>query len=558
MKKSSLLLSGIVAVLLCHSGQGALPDVIFTIGQEDHSPAEFALAKGAGWQKYADTFKEPVVYTVGKSDAKKAWPYIHPSVHDKWAGSRTHPFTIRFTLAEKPAAPLTFIVGQVNSLSGPTLAVSVNGKALPPVVAPEGAGDSSGLAEGAVNPARTLFAIPPDDFTAGDNEIAITVEKTSWIIYDFLMLCQTPPPPYVPPSIADRAEELRRGDYGAFDEIVFATRDHYRDGHWYANFGYYAYGTERPTDKDDPRMAYVSADSGNLAVGPVYGRQGRLCALNIRTGALRLLVDDPEGTVRDPCVSYDAKKILFSYRPAGTANYHLHEINADGSGLTRLTDGDFDDIEPCYHPSGSILFVSTRLKRWVNCWVTQVATIHTCRADGSDIRPLSANIEQDNTPWPLHDGRIIFTRWEYVDRNQVSYHHLWTMSPDGTQHSVFYGNLHPGGLYIDAKPIPGSVDVIFIDSPGHGAMEHQGFVARVSAKQGPDARESLRRISKSGNFRDPWALADDLYLAARGRDLVLLNDCGTEEILHTLPALVNLQGNEHLHGTTYFSSVREA
>ena len=32
----------------------------------------------------------------------------------------------------------------------------------------------------------------------------------------------------------------------------------------------------------------------------------------------------------------------------------------------------------------------------------------------------------------LPDGRILYMRWEYVDRSQVHYHHLWTMNPDGT------------------------------------------------------------------------------------------------------------------------------
>ena len=51
--------------------------------------------------------------------------------------------------------------------------------------------------------------------------------------------------------------------------------------------------------------------------------------------------------------------------------------------------------------------------------------LHRCDADGHDIRELSSNNEHDNTPWPLPDGRILYTRWEYVDRNQVSFHHLW-------------------------------------------------------------------------------------------------------------------------------------
>ena len=121
----------------------------------------------------------------------------------------------------------------------------------------------------------------------------------------------------------------------------------------------------------------------------------------------------------DPQVHYDGHKILFAYRKGGTENYHLYEIDADGTHLNQLTDGPFDDIEPTYLPDGEIVFVSTRCKRWVNCWLTQGAILHRCNADGSNIHAISSNSEQDNTPWPLPDGRLLYTRWGYVDRSQV-------------------------------------------------------------------------------------------------------------------------------------------
>ena len=146
--------------------------------------------------------------------------------------------------------------------------------------------------------------------------------------------------------------------------------------------------------------------------------------------------------MRDPQVHYDGGKILFSLRKAGEDYYHLHEIGVDGTGLRQLTSGAFDDYEATYLPDGGIAFVSTRCKRWVNCWMTQVGVIYRCDADGGNIQPLSANTEHDNTPWVMPDGRMLYTRWEYVDRSQVEFHHLWTMNPDGTGASVFYGNMH--------------------------------------------------------------------------------------------------------------------
>ncbi len=314
--------------------------------------------------------------------------------------------------------------------------------------------------------------------------------------------------------IADHAAAQGTAENAALpvDEVVFAVRTVIPE-HWYANFGYFS-----PNDQHK-----------------CYGKGARLCKLNLKTGVLTLLVDDPEGSLRDPCVDYAGERIVFSYRPGGTDAYHLYEVRADGSQSRQLTDGEYDDIEPCFLPDGGIAFVSARSRRWVQCWLTQVATLYRCDADGRNVRQLSANLEHDNTPWVLPDGRILYTRWEYVDRSQVHYHHLWTMNPDGTGQTVFFGNLHPGDVYIDAKPVPGADEVVLIRSPGHGAMEHAGYLAVLSAKRGPDDLGSLTTITREADFRDPWALSADAFLAAREKSLVLVGRDGSARTLYTLP-----------------------
>jgi len=299
------------------------------------------------------------------------------------------------------------------------------------------------------------------------------------------------------------------------DEIVFAARGvNPTDGHWYANFGYYSH--------DPARKAYVEG--------------AKLYRFNLRTHELKALLADPRGGVRDPQVHYDGKKILFSYRPGGTEQYHLCEINCDGSGLKPLTSGPFDDMEPSYLPGGDIVFVSSRCKRWVNCWLTQVAVLHRCDADGSNIRALSSNNEHDNTPWPLPDGRILYTRWEYVDRSQVHFHHLWSAYPDGTAQMTWFGNLHPGITMIDAKPIAGTDKIVASFSPGHGQREHDGVITVVDPRGGPDAKEFAKAISKGSHFRDPWAFSEDCFLTASRNTLVVMDSTGRAEEILKLPA----------------------
>ncbi len=310
---------------------------------------------------------------------------------------------------------------------------------------------------------------------------------------------------------ADRTRGVRQRLAGfGVGQIVYAVRSLVGDGHWYANFGYYGPDANRKC----------------------YGSGGKLCLLEVATGKVTDLLNDPKGAVRDPVVHYDARKVLFSYRKGGTEHYHLYEIGVDGKGLRQLTSGIYDDIEPCYLPDGGIVFASGRCKRWVNCWLTQVAVLYRCDGDGGNIRPISANLEQENTPWVLPDGRVLFQRWEYVDRSQVHYHHLWTGNPDGTGQMVYFGNMHAGQVFIDAKPIPGTPKIVLINSPGHGQREHAGRVAVLTPKTGPDDRKSLRNISPGG-YRDPFAVSADTFIAARGKSIMLLDGAGPPIPVHT-------------------------
>jgi len=296
------------------------------------------------------------------------------------------------------------------------------------------------------------------------------------------------------------------------DRVVFAMRKVDGDGHWYANFGW---------DSRNPNRNY-------------YHDYGTLSVLDLKTGALTHLVEDKKGGVRDPQLHYSGSKILFSYRKGGQPFYHLYEIGVDGRNLRQLTSGEYNDIEPTYLPDGGIAFCSSRCNRYVNCWFTHVAVIYRCDADGRNIRPLSCNIEQDNTPWVLPGGKIIYQRWEYIDRSRVRFHHLWTMNPDGTDQMVYYGNMHPGTVMIDAKPIPASSKTVAVFSPGHGKKEHEGVVTTVDPSNGPDDKSMAKPVGET-RYRDPYPFSETLFLVTRNEEMGLLEGNGDYTTLWKMP-----------------------
>lgn len=310
--------------------------------------------------------------------------------------------------------------------------------------------------------------------------------------------------------------EALTGPMKHVDQLVFAVRLPYDDPHWYANIGYYC--------DDEHRKAYAGNGKSDV---------GKLCKLNLRTGELTVLVDAKGGSIRDPQVHYDGRKILFAYRKSGSDYYHLYEIGVDGTGLRQITSGPFDDYEPTYLPDGGIVFVSTRCRCWVNCWMTQVGVIYRCDAGGGNIRRLSYSGEHDNTPWVLPDGRILYTRWEYVDRSQVEFHHLWTMNPDGTAQMILFGNMHPGTVMIDAKPIPGTNKSVASFSPGHGVTDHKGIATIVSPANGPDDLPSACALHKRPLIEDPYPLSEDCFLVARGKQILIMDRTGNTAAAYT-------------------------
>jgi len=302
-------------------------------------------------------------------------------------------------------------------------------------------------------------------------------------------------------------------------DVIFAERNPgAKGGHYYSNFG------------------YACTDTNEW----LYGDDGaRLCRLDPQTGQLTVLLEDSRGGIRDPQVSYDAQRILFSYRKGGTHHFNLYEINADGTGLRQITSGDWDDVEPCYLPDGGIAFCSSRCKRYVMCWYAPVAVMYRCEVDGSAMRMLSSNSVTENTPAILPDGRILYTRWEYVNRDAISFHHLWTMNPDGTEQQVYFGNQTPGEVFIDAQPIPQSRNVVFIDAGYHGTPEHAGQVMVVSGLSGPNATAMVKNITPQGGFRDPYPVSPHGFLVARENSILLLDEAGTTTSLYTGRQLVH-------------------
>jgi len=302
------------------------------------------------------------------------------------------------------------------------------------------------------------------------------------------------------------------------------------------------------------RHGYRSRGAGRLLV---------LEGLNPDSSVRSLVPKEKAGFLWRPDLSFDAREIVFCLMPNEERSFHLYKVNTDGTGFRQLTFGDYDDLDPIYLPDGKLMFTTTRAHTYVRCGPDHHSPVLArCDADGKNIYVISRNNEPDYLPALLPDGRVIYTRWEYTDKEQKRVQSLWTMNPDGTGVSAFWGNqsVWPDML-VEPRPIPGSRRIMFtgvghhrwfqgsigIIDPSKG-MDYPKGLSKVTSEipwpevgDGPQERAETKtyRPGRYTAYKTPYPVSKDDFLVSimhprtRKFSLYLMDLCGNRELIYT-------------------------
>lgn len=275
--------------------------------------------------------------------------------------------------------------------------------------------------------------------------------------------------------------DLNNADYKAFNQILFVKHQPYPSGYGENHMcdGYFGFNGVPGGG------VYIlnNAFSGSPTVTDVLANStctnGRYQGQHLTGGAF-FKAD----------LNYDGNQIVFSYTDAArnwdvwnvNTTYHVFKVNVDGTGLTQLTDGVFNDMCPAWLPDGRIIFVSERRGGFGRCHQRTVPTytLYTMNSDGSDIRCISYHETNEWNPAVDNNGMIVYTRWDYVDRGATHAHSSWITQPDGMDSRELilnYPNSSTTGgswwlnvpLKTDnVRPIPNSTKLIANAAPHHG------------------------------------------------------------------------------------------
>jgi hypothetical protein len=335
----------------------------------------------------------------------------------------------------------------------------------------------------------------------------------------------------------------------------------------------------------DPQVRDVLADSV-CGTGRLQGQKlsgGSVLRPNLRYDGERAISgEDAEGgSFLSPALSPDGRRIAFAYveRQGGKEQifhedptrghwdegrcYHLFSVNVDGTDLQQLTDGTWNDFDPCWLPNGRLAFISERRGGYLRCGrACPLYTLYDMNPDGSGINCLSFHDSNEWSPNVAHDGRIVWTRWDYTDRHGCIAHMPWVTTLDGRDPRPLHGNYAPRQARPDmelyVRAIPGSPKYVGLAAPHHG-QAYGSLVIINPQVTDDDGMGPVRRLTPEVNFPEsqggrqvystPWPLAENYHLCVydaamsgaslkrpgENYGLYLLDAFGNKELLYRDP-----------------------
>jgi hypothetical protein len=298
----------------------------------------------------------------------------------------------------------------------------------------------------------------------------------------------------------------------------------------------------------------------------------------------------PPGAYISPELSFDGKSVLFAYTEnndhgrgvyAGrgawldSTCYHLFRVKMDGTGLTQLTFGANNDLDPCFLPNGRIVFCSDRRGGMHRCasegndvYAEKQLSLHSMHADGADLFPISWHETHEFQPSVANNGMLVYTRWDYIDRCDSTAQHLWTCYPDGRDPRAPHGNYPRPYSTFDGAPgagntfrkrvfaewgiraVPNSPRYVATAGPHHG--QPYGSLVLIDLRvPDDDGLSQITRITPDARFPEseqstydqdrlsykygtPWPLSESYYLTNYGDNIYLLDKFGNRELICSL------------------------
>ena len=243
-------------------------------------------------------------------------------------------------------------------------------------------------------------------------------------------------------------------DQLGFDEIVFVKRKPYSSDHYYT-------------------------DINNGTSPDRFLPENGIYIYNLRTGAERAGGNGRGSARRQRVYRQDqpvlrCQEVVFDFRQDPRLRFsHLGSATPTVAGLRQISFPPEDEAEKVARwgkPGTPMIFIPVICRTARSSFPRRVVStrffaagrrtwwprLHRMDADGGNVEQLTHSPVSEFCPVVLDDGRIMYHRWEYIDKGARVGKTIWSMNPDGTRPQELYGVADDTTtVYMYPQPIPG-------------------------------------------------------------------------------------------------------
>lgn len=159
-------------------------------------------------------------------------------------------------------------------------------------------------------------------------------------------------------------------------------------------------------------------------------------------------------------LNWDANRVLFTMNPEGDHHWQVYEYDLEAKELDKITDGSdehLDYFDAAYLPNGKLAIVSNVGGQGVPCvnGTDQVGNLVLFDPETKDMRRLTFDQDANWGPVMMHNGKLMYQRWEYTDLMHYYSRFVMSMNPDGTEQKCLFGSgmTFPNTSF-DIQPLP--------------------------------------------------------------------------------------------------------
>ncbi|MDR2954961.1 MAG: SUMF1/EgtB/PvdO family nonheme iron enzyme [Prevotella sp.] len=186
-------------------------------------------------------------------------------------------------------------------------------------------------------------------------------------------------------------------------------------------------------------------------------------------------------SIADLKLHWDGDRVMFtSIMPDN--RWNVFEVKLDGSGfkpLMKTEEPELEFYDGTYLPDGRIIVNSNIGYHGVPCvnGGDPVGNMVLYDPAKDNMRRLTFDQDANWNPVIMHNGRVMYTRWEYTDLTHYFSRMVMHMNPDGTENKALFGSgeMFPNSTF-DMQPLPGHSSAFVGIISGHHGIARSGRI----------------------------------------------------------------------------------